>query len=174
MIELQKTKGKPWIAAAGVRPAAEAQPFPQLACDSVESNTSGDYVLPHAFLGKVSLVVISFKQFGFAQLESWIAPFESSVMAPERAAAASGGGGDRGQRNRKRKAGKGGGGTPSSSSSLSQAGAAVAAASGSVGGGGGLSSGSSTRPSTQVVQVSAMEGGFVANLLKGSVKVHMT
>ena len=111
MVELQKTKGKPFVAAAGVREAKESQHFPSVTGETLKG---GELSLPAACRGKVTLVALSFKQFGFVQLESWVKPFLAN-----------------------RGALKG-------------------------------------KPPVQVVQLSAMEGGFIANLLKGSVVSGLT
>lgn len=112
MVELQKTKGKPFVAAAGVRAEVESQPFPSVTGDTL---AGGELSLPAGCRGKVTLVALSFKQFGFAQLESWVKPFMERVHEK------------------------------------------------------GKSKCEIKPPPVQVVHLSAMEGGFIANLLKGSV-----
>ena len=121
MMQLQKTKGKPFVADTSVIPAAEARVFPSL---TAETLVDSELSLPADCRGKVTLVALSFKQFGYVQLASWIAPFQHAALELR-----VGGGSSRASR-------KSGGGAPA----------------------------------VQVLQVSAMEGGFINSLLKGSVK----
>ena len=122
MMQLQKTKGKPFHAEAGLAPAATAPTFPSVTADAL---LGGEISLPAAAHGKITLVALSFKQFGFVQLPSYIEPFQAEAAALQAKGCGS--------------ASKGKGGA------------------------------SSKPAQAQVVQLSAMEGGFIANLLKGSV-----
>ena len=72
MVELQKTKGKPFVAEQSLNDAMEAVKVPALAAETLNG---GELALPAALEGKVTLLALSFKQFGFMQLESWAAPF---------------------------------------------------------------------------------------------------
>jgi len=81
VMELQKTKGKPYMAMKTVRPADKAETFPDLKAENLMDH---EIHLPSALVGKVSLVAISFKQFGFLQLDSWIQPFLDASSAAKK------------------------------------------------------------------------------------------
>lgn len=132
MMELQKTNGKPFVAEAQITKAADATSFPAVTAETLGGPVA-EMALPASLQNKVSLVAVSFKQFGFVQLDSWIQPFLEVVTAASAADDASGKGL---KQQRKKRAGRGRGGNGS----------------------------------TQIVQLSALEGGFIANLLKGSMK----
>ena len=141
MMELQKTKGKPFVASSALVGEDDALMMPHITGDTL---TNVELSLPAALHGNLSLVALSFKQFGFVQLASWVDPFVAHVEAGAGAgAAAAGGGGAPAKGNKKAR--------------RREARDARAAAGG--GGGGGA---------PQVVQVSAIDAGFIANLLKGS------
>jgi len=76
LTQLSRTKGKPFVAANSINSVNEAKLFPYI---SGESLTGKAFSLPAAARGKVSLVALSFKQFGFVQLPSWIEPFQKDV-----------------------------------------------------------------------------------------------
>ena len=130
MMELQKTNGKPFVAEAQITKAADAKSFPAV---TAETLGGPEMALPASLQNKVSLVAVSFKQFGFVQLDSWIQPFLEVVTA---ASAADDASGKMLKQQRKKRAGRSRGGSGS----------------------------------MQIVQLSALEGGFIANLLKGSMK----
>lgn len=60
MLELSKTKGKPFVATEGLTAAADSPVFPFVAGDTLVSN--GTLSLPACARGKVTLVALSFKQ----------------------------------------------------------------------------------------------------------------
>jgi hypothetical protein len=60
MLELSKTKGKPFMATEGLTAAADSPVFPFVAGDTLVSN--GTLSLPACARGKVTLVALSFKQ----------------------------------------------------------------------------------------------------------------
>ena len=59
MLELKKTKGKPYLAAKGLVAAADSSVFPLV---EGETLTNSQLSLPAAARGKVTLVALSFKQ----------------------------------------------------------------------------------------------------------------
>ena len=136
MLELQKTNGKPFIAEDKLVDVDSAAIFPALTGETL-GGAAAELELPASLQAKngttkVSLVALSFKQFGFEQLDSWIHPFLQAAQEAQGTSAA-----EPAQYPQKIRKG---------------------------------TRGRRASESFQVMQLSALEGGFIANLLKGSMK----
>jgi mitochondrial ATPase complex subunit ATP10 len=74
MVELNRTGGKLFIASNELLKPSSAETFPPLTADSI---SEGEMIMPSAAVGKISIVGISFKQYGFEQLVSWMEPLQN-------------------------------------------------------------------------------------------------
>lgn len=74
MVELNKTGGKLFVASNELSKPSASINFPSFQGDSI---SNGSLVMPSASIGKVSLVGISFKQYGFEQIISWMEPLQN-------------------------------------------------------------------------------------------------